>query len=482
VFFAKKIKSKMDELLQELNVDTTKIPKDVSGTMVSPIDVIAVLLELTPLYVKRKFEACLVGLAKTKFIGVRNSKEAGDAATIKRVLCACHDPRIIAICQKTWPAATTPSAPMENICLNYEIPNLQITDVDFKNIRKTNDGRFSIIDSLSIFIGTSRADATIHWKRLCECPLRLKFINHVYCHTLFDGDDNPSPVCSLDVLLYLHSQLTVRTVVRLFLGDLSDLRDCCYDSEQNLRTVLASRKQTLSQSFNDFIVLGVRRFGFHAQDADTQAERIANAERVNAEDALVATETSRKHDEWMANLRKKYADKNADDEAAHQERMANIRKKYAEEDAAREKKNADDEAAHQERMANIRKKYAEENAAREKKKADDEAAREKKKADDEAAHKEKMAAILEAHREWMAADSFAETPRTNNDATSGTSYKKVRIDRQKKRPRAAIEKQRVGGYVFKSSTVPPAKQRNVKPKVVACVFQSSSLPQKIPRS
>ena len=98
----------MDELLQELSVDTTKISRDVSGTMVSPIDVIAALLGQNPFNVKRKYGACCIGLAKTKLVGVRNSKEAGDAATIKRVLCACSDPRIKAICQKTWPAEIVP--------------------------------------------------------------------------------------------------------------------------------------------------------------------------------------------------------------------------------------------------------------------------------------------------------------------------------------------------------------------------------------
>jgi len=98
----------MDELLQELSVDTTNISRDVSGTMVSPIDVIAALLGQTPFNVKRKYGACCMGLAKTKLVGVRNSKEAGDAATIKRVLCASIDPRIKAICQKTWPADNGP--------------------------------------------------------------------------------------------------------------------------------------------------------------------------------------------------------------------------------------------------------------------------------------------------------------------------------------------------------------------------------------
>ena len=76
--------------------------------MVSPIDVIAALLGQNPFNVKRKYGACCIGLAKTKLVGVRNSKEAGDAATIKRVLCACSDPRIKAICQKTWPAEIVP--------------------------------------------------------------------------------------------------------------------------------------------------------------------------------------------------------------------------------------------------------------------------------------------------------------------------------------------------------------------------------------
>jgi hypothetical protein len=98
----------MDVLLQELSIDTTKISRDVSGTMVSPIDVIAALLGQNPFNVKRKYGACCIGLAKTKLIGVRNSKEAGDAATIKRVLCASIDPRIKAICQKTWPAEIVP--------------------------------------------------------------------------------------------------------------------------------------------------------------------------------------------------------------------------------------------------------------------------------------------------------------------------------------------------------------------------------------
>ena len=98
----------MDVLLQELSVDTTKISRDVSGTMVSPIDVIAALLGQNPFNVKRKYGACCIGLAKTKLVGVRNSKEAGDAATIRRVLCASIDPRIKAICQKTWPAEIVP--------------------------------------------------------------------------------------------------------------------------------------------------------------------------------------------------------------------------------------------------------------------------------------------------------------------------------------------------------------------------------------
>jgi hypothetical protein len=351
----------------------------------------------------------------------------------------------------------------------------------------------------------------------------------------------------LDVLLYLHSQLTTPGV-RFFLGDLSDLRDCCYDSERNLRTVLASRRQTLSPTFNDFIVSGVSRFGFHAQDADTLAERTANAERVRVEDARVAAaraqrmanfvaqndtvraERRRAHEEWMANLRKEYAEKDAarekrkaDDEAAHQERMANIRKKKADDEAAREKRKADDEAArekrkaddeaarekrksddeaaHQERMANIRKKKADDEAAREKKKADDEAAHQESMAARLTAHQEwmavhqermaalqpelektrvllqeQLAAFVEAHPEWMAADSRAQTQRASGNPTAGTPTSK-----QKKRPRAAIDKQRANCGVFKSSAVPPVKRRNVKPRVTACVFQSSTLPKKKPR-